>query len=160
MKLKDVLQKFMNVEGWKDEIEHEDSDNTDFINAKLDVDGQAYTLLLITDHDNQTIKIILVSPIKIPKPRTKEAAIVMNGLNNSINYGSIGFQDDGTIYYRWTIYVEGATAASQQFATMVAAASSAFEALRGAAIGAAAFSKQSGEEILKDYQKEVAMAAN
>jgi len=160
MQLKDVLQQFMNVEDWKDEIEHDDSDNTDFINTKFDIDGQVHTLLLITDQDNQTIKVMMVSPIKIPKPRTKEAAIVMNGLNNRINYGNIGFRDDGTIYYRWTMDVEGATAASQQFATMVAAASSAFDTLRGTAIGAAAFSKQSGDEILKDYQKEVAMAAN
>jgi hypothetical protein len=81
-----------------------------------------------------------------------------NGANH-MNYGNIGFQNDGTIYFRWTMDVEGATAAPHQFATMVAAASSAFETWRGTAIGAAAFSKQSGEEILKDYHEAVEAGA-
>jgi hypothetical protein len=101
----------------------------------------------------------MVSPIKIPKPRMKEAAVVMNGLNNGLSVGNLGFQDDGTIYYRWTIDVEGATAATQQIATMITAAASTFESSRSSAIGATAFSKQSGEEILKDYQEAVEAGA-
>jgi hypothetical protein len=159
MQLKDVLQQFLNSEEWKDEIEHDDSDNTDFISTRYGIKGQTYDLQLTADQDRQVIRVLMVSPITMPGGRRTEAAIVVNGLNSRMGFGNLGINDDGAIYYRWAMDVEGATAAPQQFANMVAMAASAFDNIRCAALGAAAFSKQSGEEILKDYQEAVEAGA-
>src|ERR1700721_4242595 len=152
MQLKDVLQQFLDSREWKDEIEHDDSDNTDFFSTRYGIDGQTYILQLTADQDDQIIRVMMVSPIKVPQPRRTEAAVVVNGLNSRFGFGNLGVNDDGTIYYRWAMDVGGATAAPQQFANMVVMAASVFENM-SAAIGAGAFSKQSGVEILKDYQE-------
>lgn len=160
MFLKDVLQQFLNEEEWKDEINHDDNDDTDYIDTGYQIDGQNYRLILITDEESQLLKVTLVSPIKIPKPRMKETTFVLNFLNLRLPVGHLAVSlDDGTLYYRWEISVDGATAAPQQFRTLIGAASGAFDEIRSAAIGAAAFSKASVEEIFKDYDEAVNKAA-
>ena len=81
MPLKDLLQQFLNEEEWKDEINHDDDDDTDYINTGYQIDSQNYRLILITDEESQLLKVTLVSPIKIPKLRMKEATFVLNFLN-------------------------------------------------------------------------------
>jgi hypothetical protein len=49
--------------------------------------------------------------------------------------------------------VEGTTAAPKQFNNLLSAASSAFVEVCTAAIGAAAFSKQSAEDIIREYEE-------
>jgi hypothetical protein len=151
MQLKDILQQFLDLEEWKDKIVHDDGDNTDFIDTRMEIDGQVYTLQLVTDQENQVIRAILISPMAMPERRRMEGAIVVNGLNNRMSFGNLGILDDGRLYYRWAMTMDGIAATPQQFGSMVGAASSAFDNIRGAAIGAAAFSKQSAEEILRDY---------
>jgi hypothetical protein len=159
MQLKDVLQRFLKLEEWEDEIVHDDDDNTDFIDTRMEIDGQVYTLQLVTDQEKQVIKVTLISPIAMPERRRMEGGIVVNGLNNRMSFGNLGILDDGRIYYRWAMTMDGITATPQQFGSMVAAASSAFDNLRGTAIGTAAFSKQSGQQILKDYHEAVEAGA-
>jgi hypothetical protein len=155
MTLKDVLQQFLNDEQWEDEIVHDDGDNTDFINTGFQIDGQRYRLILITAEKIQTIRALLVSPIKIPKPRAKEAASVLNSLNIHICYGNLEMDNEGAVYYRWGIDIEGTTAAPKQFGSLISAATSAFDELRSSAIGAAAFTKQSAQEIIREYKRAV-----
>ena len=160
MPLKDVLQQFLNEEEWKDEINHDADDDTDYINTGYQIDGQNYRLILITDEESQLLKVTLVSPIKIPKLRMKEATFVLNFLNLRSPVGNLAMSfEDGTLFYRWEISVGGATAATQQFRTLIGAASGAFDEIRSAAIGAAAVSKVSVEDIYKDYDEAVKKAA-
>jgi hypothetical protein len=65
--LKDVLQQFLDSENWEDQIAHDDLDNTDFISAGFVIAGQRYRLILITAEVPQTIRVVLVSPLRIPK---------------------------------------------------------------------------------------------
>jgi hypothetical protein len=153
MSLKDVLQEFMNGEEWEDEIQHDDSDNTDFVNTQIDIDGQIHTLLLLTDDDNHLMQVAMFSPIVVPKERRNDACVLVNGLNNRMRYGNLLIQDSGNFAWRWAVNVEGIIAAPIQIANMFRVAVGAFDTLRRDAMGAAAFSKQSGKELLDNYFK-------
>jgi len=61
--------------------------------------------------------------------------------------------EDGAVYYRWGMDVEGSTASPTQFRNLVVGASASFDEPRCAAIGAAAFTVRSGEKIIGDYVK-------
>ena len=54
---------------------------TPIISAPGIKSGQNYRLILITDEESQLLKVTLVSPIKVPKLRMKEATFVLNFLN-------------------------------------------------------------------------------
>jgi hypothetical protein len=155
MALKEVLQQFLNDVEWKDEIVHDDGDDTDFVSTGLQIDGQRFRLILITAEKGQTIRVLLVSPITIPKPRAREAAVVLNSLNLRIRFGNLEMDDEGAVYYRWGMDIEGATAGPRQFRNLIDAGTSAFDELHCAAIGAAAFTRQPAREIIKAYTKAV-----
>jgi hypothetical protein len=156
MALKDVLQQFLDSENWEDRIAHDDSDNTDFISAGFVIAGQRYRLILITAEVPQTIRVVLISPLKVPKARAREAAIVLNALNVAMAYGNFELDDEGIVSFRWGFDLEGAKAVPQQFGHLINAGTSAFDELRASVIGAAAFSNQSAEEIIRDYKKAIA----
>jgi hypothetical protein len=63
------------------EINHDDDDDTDYISTGYQIDGQNYRLILTADEESQLLKLTLVSPIKVPKLRMKEATFVLNFLN-------------------------------------------------------------------------------
>jgi hypothetical protein len=152
MALKDVLQQFLDSEQWQDEIAHDDRDDTDFISTGFQIDGQRYRLILITAELPVTLRVVLISPLKIPKARARGAAIVLNALNVRLAYGNLEMDEEGSVYFRWGMDVEGATAVPMQFGHLINAATSAFDELRTAAIGAAAFSKQPAEDIIDEYK--------
>jgi hypothetical protein len=154
--LKDVLQQFLDSENWEDQIAHDDLDNTDFISAGFVIAGQRYRLILITAEVPQTIRVVLVSPLRIPKDRFREAAIVLNSLNVHMAYGNFEMDDEGSVFFRWGFDLEGATAVPMQFGHLINAGTSAFNELRASVIGAAAFSNQSAEVIIHDYKKPIA----
>jgi hypothetical protein len=156
MALRDLLQQFLDSEQWEDQIAHDDSDNTDFISTGFVIDGQRYRLILITAEGPQTIRVVLISPLKVPKARLREAAIVLNALNVAMAYGNFELDDEGSVYFRWGFDVEGAKAVRMQFGHLINAGTSAFNELRASVIGAAAFSKQSAETIISDYRKAIA----
>jgi len=152
MVLKDVLQQFLDDEQWQDEIAHDDRDDTDFISTGFQIDGQRYRLILITAELPKTIRVLLISPLKVPKARAREAAIVLNALNVRLAYGNLEMDDEGAVYFRWGMDLEGATAVPMQFGHLINAANSAFDEIRAAVIAAAAFSKQSAEDIINNYK--------
>jgi hypothetical protein len=156
MALKDVLQQFLDSEQWEDRIAHDDSDNTDFISTGFFVDGQRYRLILMTSELAETIRVVLISPLKVPKARSREAAIVLNALNVHMAYGNFELDDEGSVYFRWGMDLEFAQAVPQQFGHLINAGTSAFNELRASVIGAAAFSKQPAETIISDYRKAIA----
>ena len=160
MSLKEVLQEFLKIEEWEDEIYHDSSDDTDFVDTQIYIDGQIHSLMLLTDENNHVMRVAMTSPIVVPKSRGKEASFLVNGLNNAMGYGNLAIQDSGNFIWRWAVNVEGVTAAPIQIANMFRVAVGPFDTLRRTAMGAAAFSKQSGEEILKDYHEAVAVAAD
>ena len=80
---------------------------------------------------------------------------MLNHLNLRMGYGNLEMAEDGAAYYRWALDVEGATASPEQFGNLIGAASSAFDEIRSAAIGAAAFTKLSAEQIIGEYQAAV-----
>jgi hypothetical protein len=155
MALKDVLQQFLDSENWEDQIAHDDSDNTDFISTGLVIDGQRYRLILIAAEVLQTIRLVLISPLKVPKARSRETAIVLNALNVHMAYGNFEMDDEGSVYFRWGFDVEGATAVPEQFGHLINAGTSAFNQLRASVIGAASFSKQPAETIILEYKKAI-----
>jgi hypothetical protein len=159
MALKDVLQQFLDSEQWEDRIAHDDGDNTDFINTGFVIDGQRYRLILITAEVPETIRVVLISPLRVPKARSREAAIVLNALNVHMAYGNFELDDEGSVYFRWGFDVEGATAVPRQFGHLINAGTSAFNELRASVIGAAAFSKQPAETIISEYKKAIARPA-
>jgi hypothetical protein len=156
MALKKILQQFLDSEQWEDRIAHDDSDNTDFINTGFVIDGQRYRLILITADVPVTIRLVLISPLKVPKARAREAAIVLNALNLHMAYGNFELDDEGSVHFRWGFDLEGATAVPMQFGHLINAGTSAFNELRASVIGAAAFSNQPAEVIISEYKKAIA----
>ena len=151
MPLKDIFQKALDELEWEDDIDHDDSEDTDYINTGFIIDGQNYRLTLVTDEKRQHVSIRMKSPIAIPKARRKDGALVLNALNVGLALGNLEAPENGSIIYRWTIDVEGTVAATAQFKTLIAAASAAFDELRVAMIGKVAFTKQLGEDIVQEY---------
>ena len=155
MSLKEVFQEALDELEWADEIRHDDSDNSNYVNTLFGIDGQIYALLISTHEYSKTIKLYLTSPIRIPKARSKEGAYVLNYFNCCIPFGNLESSEEGSVYYRWCIDVEGTTPSTKQFLNMINAATRSFSELRVAAIGAAAFSKNPVEEILREYNEAV-----
>ena len=155
MALKDVLRQFLEESGLNAEIKHDDDDDVDFIATRFPIGGQNYELELITDEKRQLLRVTLTSPIKVPKPRAKDTAFLLNFINRHMPFGSLVTDEDGIVYYTWAIDVEGATAAPKQFENLVGAANAAFDEMNAQAIGAAAFSKQTPEDIIKDFEDTV-----
>jgi len=154
MTLKDILQRCLNELEWKDAIEHDESDDTDYVSTGYLIDGQSYRLVLVTSEKDQILRIMLVSPLRIPKSRIREAALVLNFLNSRMSVGNLEIDATDMLYYRWAIDVEGASAAPAQFKTMIGAATAAFDERRCTAIGAAVFSVMPAEDIIESYVQE------
>ena len=153
MTLKDVLQQFLNENEWEDKIEHNDDDDADFINTGYQIEGQNYRLILSANEPRQVLNVLLFSPIKVPKARAKEATFLLNFLNVMLSCGNCELAEDGSVYFRWAIDVDGATAAPKQFGTLVGAAAAAFNEATSSSIGAVAFTKQSGEDIIEEFRR-------
>jgi hypothetical protein len=150
-RLKKVLTLFLNEVNWKDAIEHDNDRNTDFVSVGYAIDGQSYRLVLIADERFTSLAVLLTSPIRIPKPRAKEATFLLNFLNGHMRCGHLEMGGNGEVLFNWVIDVGGG-AAPCQFHRLVSAASYAFDEKSSTAIGAAAFSKQSAEEIIEDLK--------
>lgn len=155
MALKDVFQEALDELGWEDEITHDDSDDTDFINTGYSIDGQSYRLTIITDERRQRMAVSMKCPIAIPKARQKDGAVVINALNVGLVVGNLEFPASGAVHYRWAIDVDGTTPSPEQIKVLVNAATGTFDELRVSIIGKVAFTKQSGEEIASEYWEAV-----
>ena len=151
MSLKDVFQSYLNEMEWEDEIQHDEDANSDYIVTQYSIDDQAYTLQLSTHEDRQQLKIVMQSPISIPQKRFDVACQIVNFINARMPVGNLEIGENGIVYYRWSIDVEGSNAATMQFKKMVAAAGNAFDQIRAPAIVAAALTKQNVKEIMDDY---------
>ena len=160
MTFKEVFQAALDQMEWDDDIAHDDSDNTDFINTGYSIDGQSYRLILVTDEDRQRISISMKSPISIPKNRQKDGAFVVNALNVGLSVGNLEFTENGSIYYRWAIDVDGSAPSADQIKTLIGAAGSAFDELRASMLGKVAFTKQTGEEIVAEYREAVSQMSS
>jgi len=153
MALKDVLQQFLNDVKWKDEIKHADNENTDFISVGYEIGGQSYRLLVITDEKFKTLAALLTSPIRIPTPRAKEATFVLNFLNVHLRCGHFEMGENGEVFFNWVIDTDGTAAAPKQIGSLISAAAASFSEQNCTAIGAAAFSKQSAEDIIEELKQ-------
>ncbi len=149
MTLKETLQAFLDELDWEDEIgEHE---GEHFIDTGYKVEAQRCRLQFITNEATQLIRVSLRSPISVPDDRRVVGAVVLNALNLRLPVGALHMDEDGVIYFAWAIDVEGSGASTKQFVNMVAAAGSAFDRVRTAAIGAAAYTQFSAKRILAEY---------
>jgi hypothetical protein len=148
MTLKDVLQQFLNDEEWEVEITYNDSDDTYSITEDYEIDDQRYIVSLTTSEEPQEIGIYMFSPIKIPKTRAKEAALVLNHLNSGTRFGTFIIGVTGGVFFRCHIAVDGATAAPERFAWLLNTAADAFFDTRVESIAAAAFTKRSAADII------------
>lgn len=151
MTFKEVFQIALNELEWDDEIDHDDSDDTDFISTGYSIDGQSYQLTIVTDEGRQRLSVTMKSPIAIPKGRQKDGAIVVNALNVGMAVGNLEFAANGSLFYRWAIDVDGTAPSAAQIKTLVSAAAAAFDELRTSMIGKVAFTKQPGEDIVTEY---------
>jgi hypothetical protein len=156
--LKDTLQQFLNDNEWEDEIRHDADLDADYVATSYTIDGQRYHLVLMAEDDIQLLSVSLLSPIRVPKRRWPEAVFVINFLNTNMRLGHLQMNDDGAIVYRWMIDVEGTNPSPQQYGNLLIAAAGCFSELRTAAIGAVAYSKESANDIIKDYIEAVEKA--
>lgn len=97
----------------------------------------------------------MISSIKIPVARIKEAAFVINHLNYGLSFGNLEISGDGDVYFRWGVDVEGSTPGTKQIYNLISAAGSAFSEFRVGAIGDSAFTELSGEKIVTDFEEVV-----
>ena len=160
MTLKEAFQQALDQLGWSDEITHDDSDDTDFINTGYSIDGQSYRLTIITDERRQRLAVSMKCPIAIPKARQIDGAIVINALNVGLVVGNLEFPADGSVHYRWAIDVDGTTPSPEQIKVLINSATGTFDELRVSIIGQVAFTKQSGEEIVSEYWQAVEQLNN
>lgn len=157
--LKNALQEFLDSVAWKDQLKHDPDDDTDYVRTGYGIDGRRYDLVLAADEANQSLKISLLSPFMMPAKRRTNAALVITALNQSLAIGAFFMNSDGEVYYYDVLDVEGAGASPKQFENMLAAGGGAFSELRCVALGAAAYTKQSGEEIIADFEQSIRTAS-
>jgi hypothetical protein len=155
MPLKDLLQQALGELEWQGKIHHDDKDDSDFIRTSYQIGDQKYGLLLVVGETTKTISLTVISSIKIPVARLKEAAFVINHLNYGLSFGNLELSGDGNVYFRWGLDVEGATPGTRQIHNLIGAAGSAFSEFRVGAIGDVAFTELPGEKIIADYDSAV-----
>ena len=155
MSLKNLLQKALNELEWQGHIQHDDKDNTDYIKTSYLINNQKYGLLIVVGEAVKTISLTVISSIKIPYARIKEAAFVVNHLNYGLSFGNLEISGDGDVYFRWGVDVEGSVPGTKQIYNLISAAGSAFSEFRVGAIGDSAFTELSGEKIVADYEEVV-----
>ena len=151
MKLKQVLQQFLDEEKWEDEIGFDEYDQSYFIATNFVIMGQTYQLHIATYEIHREIKVVLSPPMKISTDRRDDAYRLINDLNLRIRAGNLEMNDDGMLYYRWSISVEGVEATPQQFGKLLTTAISIFDEIRTASLGAVAFTKLPIDQVLSDY---------
>jgi len=152
--LKDVFQAALDKWEWSDKIEHDDSDDTDYISTDYSIDQQKYRLVIFTDERTRDIVINLYSPIIIPPDRQNAGAFLMNFFNSGLRASaSIMMSPDGKVVYKNSTNVSGTSASVEQFEILKALAGVIFESetQRTRAIGAVAFTKQSIDSIIEDF---------
>jgi hypothetical protein len=89
MSLKDLLQKALNELEWQGDIQHDDKDNTHYIKTSYLINNQKYGLIIVVGESVKTISLTVISSIKIPFSRIKEAAFVVNNLNYGLSFGNL-----------------------------------------------------------------------
>jgi hypothetical protein len=152
MSLKKLLQQALDELKWQGQIQHDDKDDTDYIRTSYRINDQKYGLLIVVGEATKTISLTVISSIKIPASRIKEAAFVVNHLNYGLSFGNLEISGDGDVYFRWGLDVEGSTPGTKQIYNLISAAGSAFSEFRVGAIGDSAFTELSGEKIIADYE--------
>lgn len=156
MTLKEALQQFLTERKWDDEIQHDDDSGVDRVATLYRIDTREYTLILQAEETTQTMQILMISSLRIPKDRAPQAALVINFLNSLTECGRLAFdKDSGELNFHWTIDVEGTVPAARQFHNMINAAASAFDPASCQALAAVVFSKLSPEEIIQNFTEEI-----
>ena len=156
MKLKQVFQQFLDEEKWEDKIEFDGYDHSDFVATNFVIMGQTYQLHIATYENLREIKVVLTPPIKFSASRRDDACRLVNDLNLRIRAGNLEINNDGMLYYRWNISVEGVEATPRQFNALLSTAISVFDEIRTASLGAVAFTQLPIDQVLFEYNSAVA----
>ncbi len=152
MSLRELLENALKEREWDQEVIHDDDDNSDYVNVQFTIDNQNYLLQIIADDEMETLRVLLFSNIKIPTGRLKEASQVINWFNYRLNYGNFDLEPDGKVYYRWGLALRDAKPATTQIHILISTAADAFDETHVSAIASCAFTKQSAEDIIKDFE--------
>jgi hypothetical protein len=111
MTIKQQFQIALNEWEWEDEIEHDESDDTDIVRTSYIIDDKRYSVVMWSDEGRQWISISVRSPISIPETRRADGALLLNYFNSGMSIGKFTMgMDDGYVYYSNTLDIEGVEA--------------------------------------------------
>lgn len=152
MTIKQVFQAALNEWEWEDEIEYDESDDTDIVKTSYSIDEKRYSFVMWSDERRQWISISVKSPLSIPDARRADGALLLNYFNSGMSIGKFTMgMNDGYVYYSNTIDIEGTEAVPMLFSNMRIAAASAFGEQRFSAIAAVAYTKQKLKSIIDEF---------
>ena len=156
MLLIEAFQSALNEWDWDDEIEHDESDGTDFMRTSLSLHEQSFSFVVWTDQARQWIGLSLRSPLIIPEIRRDTAAILCNFFNAGMRIGKfVAYPADGGVCFEQIIDIEGSDPTSQLFSNLRIAAESAFGEKRFAAFVDGALTDRDIEVIIGDFLEAV-----
>ena len=148
MPLTQLIQDFMDAEGWKDEISIDAKERTaslsfDYGDGELSVKGY-----LEADEARCWLKVFFYNQMTIPEKRYTEACELVNTINQRLNTGRFCALSKGPFQYRQAVDLEGAASPMPVLiANLLEAAMSAFS-MWSEEMGAVVFTKTTAKEIL------------
>ena len=155
MRLTAVLAAWLKEQEWKDEVEINEGRDFSRVATEIPIAEQDHRLYLECGEKEERFLVFFYSPLNVPASRIKDAAVLMNRINQRLPLGRVVTPDDGTprpVQYKAVIDVEGSEFASEQITNMVASGISVFEDF-GSVFGALAVTKQSADQIWDEFLK-------
>lgn len=122
MPITKVVKAWMDSKEWDDEIEISDDRTSSTVATRFSINDQGYPLYLETREKAEIFAVYLYTPFKVPVPRIRDMAVIVNRINDAIGLGRLSVADKGEaaeVRYIGKIDVEGGTLAPQQVGTLV-----------------------------------------
>lgn len=158
MPLTQVMKKWMDSEGWDDEIELDESHTRSRVVTSFGVEGQSYRTFLEVSEKDETFFVYMYSPFSCPPARMGDMARILNRINMRLRLGRLGCHDDddaNPVQFKACVDVEGGTLAGGQIDTLLGSASASFRQY-GQLIASVALTKFPEGDLWKSFLEDEA----
>ena len=160
MPLTQLIQDFMDMEEWKDEISIDAEDRTCSLQFKYGDGELSFQAYLEADEARSWLKVFFYNQMTIPEKRYVEACELVNSINQRLGTGRFCALSKGPFQYRQVVDLEGTGSWKPVLVSnLLNMAMSAFSNW-SEELGAVVFTKSSAKEILAALDEQQSSDSN
>lgn len=151
-----AVKKWMEGEGWEDEVEISDDGTSSRVTTGFNINDQTYKLFIETDEKGSQIFVYLYTPYKVPPAKMPEMARLLNMVNSAFNAGRLACYDDedsNSVQFLWKIPVRDSELTPEEVGAMVYAGVQVYE-MYGSLLAQCVFSNQTAKQLWAEHLKE------